>query len=160
MRSIQQNELDSRLASQDKVRQLNVSANKGSEAKNKSHSGLQLNSSLKIGNSSRKEYFTQLNGSKVFNNQRNNYFNSTLEIDDDEEEAVIDLTIKDMIVQYCSHSALFIFHKNSAIRKFCMTLAESAENIKAVKEMEQSGDLENYQQGSDSGVSNAQKDDL
>lgn len=106
--------------------------------------GPQQNSSLKIGNTSRKEYFTQLSGSKVFNNQRNNYFNSTLEIDDDEEEAAINLTIKDKIVDYCSNSALLIFHKNSAIRKLCMTLAESAENIKAVKEMEQSGDLENY----------------
>jgi hypothetical protein len=41
-----------------------------------------------------------------------------------------------------------------------MTLAESAENIKAVKEMEQGGALENDRQGSDSGVSNAQKDEV
>lgn len=76
----------------------------------------QHTSSLKIGNTSRKDYFTQLNGSKVFNSQRNNYFNSTLEIDDDEEEAVLHLTIKEKIVAYCSNSSLLLFHKNSAIR--------------------------------------------
>lgn len=96
----------------------------------------------------------------MFNSQRNNYLNSTLEIEEDEEEAVLHLTIKEQIIAYSSNSSLFLFHKNSAIRKFCMTLAESAENIKAVKEMEQSGALENYQQGSDSGVSNAQKDEV
>jgi len=57
---------------------------------------------------------------------------------------VINLTLRAKIVDYCGNSALFIFHKNSAIRKLCMTLAESAENIKAVQEMEQSGALENY----------------
>ena len=57
---------------------------------------------------------------------------------------MINLTLRAKIVDYCGNSALFIFHKNSAIRKLCMTLAESAENIKAVQEMEQSGALENY----------------
>lgn len=54
------------------------------------------------------------------------------------------MSLKERVIDYMTDSSLFIFHKDSKIRRLCLILAETEENLKLLKDMEESGRLKDY----------------
>ena len=48
------------------------------------------------------------------------------------------------IREYTKYSSIFIFHKDNSFRRFCMSLAETPENLLEFVKADKEGRLENY----------------
>ena len=65
------------------------------------------------------------------------------EIDNDEDEEH-DLSFCERVANFLLDSSLFLFHKKSKIRQWCLKLAEPPENLLIIKEIEKLGSYEAY----------------
>lgn len=48
------------------------------------------------------------------------------------------------ISEYIKYSSIFLFHKDNSLRRFCMSLAETPENLLEFAKAEKEGRLSNY----------------
>jgi len=90
-----------------------------------------------------------------------NYFNKTIDNEDfDEDQAARDRAGSrnwcERIIDYFKKSSLYIFHVDWKIRRFCLQMAETPENLAEFEKMEKEGLLDNYVGGSESNQSNPQ----
>jgi hypothetical protein len=47
-------------------------------------------------------------------------------------------------MRHARFSSMFIFHKDNTLRKFCMSIAESPENLVEFTKLDKEGKLESY----------------